>query len=433
MISEAHLRELLAQRSERKNLDYKESLNWNTAASDGKCELVKDILALLNTQDGGHIVFGVRNDTFEFVGLSEDDFASFDPTKLNDFLQRYTDPAASCDVQKLSVDGLRSVVITVPEFRDVPIICKRDANSSSDSSKLILKAGGLYIRTDKATSVLVPSAETMRDLMNRALLRRGDQLLGTIEALFRGKPVTNEQTIAKYAEEIESAHTYFDEALPQWGGYWELRAMPEMYSRERIPDISTVWRFVRESEVSLRGWNFPHTDRDTEANFAEGRQSHTVSNRHTEAYRAYGSGLFVWRGGYWEDDPSIKARVEAEYGSAKVLGFVNVIYEITEMFVFLKRYYERFAQDAAIHASIEMTGIKDRQLVTWDVFPPLGTYASQEPRLLIESDYAVPELRASAEELAIKVISRIFEIFNWNAPDPNMIRGWQQRLLSRTL
>ena len=89
MISEAHLQKLLAQRSQRKNLDYKESLNWNTAASDGKCELVKDILALLNTQDGGHIVFGVRNDTFEFVGLSEDDFASFDPTKLNDFLQRY--------------------------------------------------------------------------------------------------------------------------------------------------------------------------------------------------------------------------------------------------------------------------------------------------------------------------------------------------------
>ena len=43
------------------------------------------------------------------------------------------------------------------------------------------------------------------------------------------------------------------------------------------------------------------------------------------------------------------------------------------------------------------------------------------------------ELRATAEEIAIGVVQRIFEVFNWNGSDPNMIRGWQQRLLSRTL
>jgi hypothetical protein len=432
MISESQFKELLSQKTETKNLDCKEFFNWDTAASDEKCALVKDILAFVNTQDGGNIVFGVRDSTLEFVGLGQEDFASFDTTKVNDFLQKYTDPPASCEVQKLSVDGLSFVVISVPEFKDIPIICKKAANSSKDSSKVILKGGGLYIRTEKATSVLVPTSEEMRDLMNRAVLKRGDQLLSTIEALLKGKSPPKSQDLPRYANEIENAQQYFRESLPvdfEKHGYWQLTATPDKYVGERISTITTVLKYLSESEVMLRGWNFPHTDRETKSNFEEGRQSYTVFHRYLEAYRAYQSGLFIWRGGYREEAPEFVA----EHG--KALSFVNVVYEITEMFVFLKRYYERFAENASVHVSIELSDIKDRSLVAtqWDMLPFFENYTSKVPRLLIEKDIAVSELRASAEELAITVIQKILEVFNWNNPDPSMIRGWQQGLLSRTL
>src|SRR5689334_22304113 len=186
MISEAEFRALAALKTETKNVDYKESLNWDTATNDAKCELVKDILAFFNTQDGGSIILGVEDATLKPIGLSETDFASFDTTKINDFVSRYADPPASCEVQKLTVDNLRHVVISIPEFKDIPIICKKAANSSTNQSKLILKLGGLYVRTDKATSEIMPNAQEMRDLMNRALLKRGDQLLGTIQGLLKG-------------------------------------------------------------------------------------------------------------------------------------------------------------------------------------------------------------------------------------------------------
>jgi Putative DNA-binding domain len=434
MIPETQLRELLAQKGESRNLDCKERFDWNTATNDAKCELVKDILAFLNTQDGGVILFGVRDSTLELVGLTEDEFASFDTTKVNDFLQKYTDPPSSCEVQKPTIDGRRLVVIGVPEFKDVPVVCKRDANSSRDQSRLILKAGGLYVRTDKATSVLVPSAEEMRNLINRALLKRGDQLLGTIEALLRGKPSIKEPESVLYTKEIESARQYFRDSLPvdfETGGYWDLIAYPQAYNAERITAISNVWKSVAEAEVRLRGWYFPHPDRDTQSNFANGRQSYTVASAlgrpYIEAYRAYQSGLFIWRGRYREDDSEFKN----QYG--KALSFVNVIYEVTEFFVFLKRYYERVAPDAAVHVLIEMHDIDNRRLVSTDFTVELfGNYISRVPMLLIERDYEVAELRASAEEAAIAVVQKIFELFNWNDPDPNMIRGWQQRLLSRT-
>jgi predicted HTH transcriptional regulator len=81
MISETQLRELLAQRAESKNIDYKVRLNWDTSPKDEKRQLVKDILAMMNTQDGGYIVLGVEDSALEPVGLREEDFASFDTTK----------------------------------------------------------------------------------------------------------------------------------------------------------------------------------------------------------------------------------------------------------------------------------------------------------------------------------------------------------------
>src|SRR5271165_7233608 len=152
MITEDTLKTLLARRTELKNLDYKQLMNWASASNDDKCELVKDILAMMNTQDGGQIIIGVEDKTCDPIGLTEGDFTSFDPTRVNDFVHKFTDPLASCQVQKLTLDGKKFLIIDVPEFTDVPIICKADANSSDN--KLILKRGGVYTRTDKPSSEL---------------------------------------------------------------------------------------------------------------------------------------------------------------------------------------------------------------------------------------------------------------------------------------
>jgi hypothetical protein len=49
MISNAQLKELLAQKTETRNLDFKESFNWLKFGNDEKCQLVKDLPAFLNT------------------------------------------------------------------------------------------------------------------------------------------------------------------------------------------------------------------------------------------------------------------------------------------------------------------------------------------------------------------------------------------------
>jgi len=187
-MTDVELVELLSTRTETRNLDYKESLNWSTSAIDEKAGIIKDVLAMANTAGGGHIVLGVRDSDLIPVGVASDVFESFDQTKTNDFLHRYTDPRFSCQIYKLVADNLRHVVIRVEEFPEIPIICKADLNSSRDR-KLLLRRGCIYIRTDKATSEAVSSSEEMRELWGRALTKRETSLISTIQSLVNRGPL----------------------------------------------------------------------------------------------------------------------------------------------------------------------------------------------------------------------------------------------------
>lgn len=175
------LKALLLVGTETRNLDYKEQFNWASIDQDEKVKLVKDILAMANTHNGGNIVFGVRDSDYQPVGISNDDFESFDQTKTNDFLHRYTDPRFSCQVYKFQTEGRKHVLVEVREFAEIPIICKLNAHSSK-GGKSILKQGTLYIRTEKATSEAVSSSDEMRELLEMAMIKKETNLLATIQA-----------------------------------------------------------------------------------------------------------------------------------------------------------------------------------------------------------------------------------------------------------
>jgi hypothetical protein len=326
------------------------------------------------------------------------------------------------------IDGKKFIVISVPEFRDIPIICKADANASD--GRTILKRGGLYLRTEKASSELVSTSEDMRELMSRALLKRGDQLLQTIQILFKGIPPTQTADIrSAYIQDIEKALEFFTSVLPVdflKAGRWDLEAYPHTYNEDRLSGISELRRLLSEAEVALRGWNFPHTDSQNVTNFASGRQSVTIWPEfgHTEAYRVHRNGLFIWHAEYWENAPM--------YGrGGRILSFANVIFQVTEYFLFFQRLYERIAPDDNVHIKIRMTDTKNRRLVSLGEGLLVGPYTCIKPELIIELDLSTAELRASASAIARKIIKRIFEAFNWDNAKEEMIEQHQNKLISR--
>jgi predicted HTH transcriptional regulator len=197
VLTEEDVRKLLARKAENKNLDYKEAMNWNTAASAQKGAVVKDVLAMSNSHKGGCLLFGVRDSDFQTMGLSEDDFKSFDVTRFTDFLNRYADPPLECAIQKFVIDGKRIVAIDIPEFTDVPIICKADLNDAAN--RQVLKRGATYIRTERGASEVLSTVVTMREMLDRAVVKRGDQFINMVDRVIAGQ--TQHSARAEAAQE----------------------------------------------------------------------------------------------------------------------------------------------------------------------------------------------------------------------------------------
>lgn len=107
---------LLESRCEDEHLDYKVSLDWNSGDKSEKAELVKDILAFANTRDGGRIIIGVEDGTFEPVGLDEGVLKSLDVTKVNAFLKSYTDRRTTAAFQSSITKASGSWSSTYPNL-----------------------------------------------------------------------------------------------------------------------------------------------------------------------------------------------------------------------------------------------------------------------------------------------------------------------------
>ncbi len=328
------------------------------------------------------------------------------------------------------------MVIDVQEFNEVPILCKKDAHLTSASSKQILKQGQIYIRTEKGTSEVVSTSDDMREILGRAIIKKGDQRLRSIELLLKGKPFKDSNNFFKeyYQNEIQEGGEFlFSKLGDELGkyGYWEVYAYPYEYTENRIKEIPQAKELVLRSKVSLRGWSFPHTQNNAEhglaSNFGKGHQSFTKWDRYREGYRIYQSGLFMWKRVLWEDIEGYKNN------GRNVLSFISFIWSVTEFMIFFKRLYEQIASNENIIIRIVLNGCNDRELVSFDHSVDIreGNICREDVPIVTEKTVNVVELKAAYKELAANIIKRIFSIFNWDDISEETIDQWQMKLIER--
>ncbi len=431
-MQEQEIRDLIKLGSESANLDYKEGFIWNKENKDKKYELLRDLIAMANTRDGGRIIFGVRDNDYLYVGASDEIFETIDPNNVVQMLHQWSDPKVSCQISKLTVDGKRVIVFDVTEFDDTPIICI-DSIKTVDQSRLILRKGSVYIRTAAAATEEISSSHEMRELLGRAIRKKSNELLGSIEKLITGKPTRpTSQSVDLYSIEIDLAEKFLQEVLGKGflqSARWEFISYPVEYNRTRISELPMIEKLIRSSEVYLRGWNFPHLDRENESNFDSGLQSFTDSDRIREGFRLYQSSLFLFERAFWEDAEGGKAK-----SGKRTLSFISAIYVITELTLFLKRAHENLEFDSDIRVIVKLFGCKDRELASYDGMVHLEPwYVCRVDSITIDEIIKVVELKASFDGVARRWIKHIFHIFNWNNVSDDTIENWQKKLIERRL
>jgi schlafen family protein len=248
--------EVIRRGFESKDIDYKGPMAWDERGNKrGCCELVKDILALGNI-GGGYLVIGVaeRDDGFDWVGLTRAELATFDTTRVNQFLQNYADPPVNCKIVKVPVEENTYVVIEVPGFLDTPHICQKDYPG-------VLSTPALYVRTDNNESAQLKSSSDFRNLVEQAIRRRQDTLLQSFRAILKGtpSPETEAEVFDRFQRQLDNASQRFREIDPYrekgYTGYREMWCHPLQFETSRL-NLEQMRSCAERASVNFRGWPF---------------------------------------------------------------------------------------------------------------------------------------------------------------------------------
>lgn len=178
-MTEDELRELLEAGEETPRREYKQSQPFTDPGF--QATLIRSILAMSNVRDGGYIIIGVeeRGNQYVLTGMRPEDFSTYDRDIMKDKVGEYADPYVDFSIDTGIYQGKTFVVITVREFGEIPVICKKDGRD--------LVRGTIYTRTRtrRPESARVSTHADMREIIElavdkgmRKLQQRGYTLTG---------------------------------------------------------------------------------------------------------------------------------------------------------------------------------------------------------------------------------------------------------------
>ncbi len=226
-------------------------------------------------------------------------------------------------------------------------------------------------------------------------------------------------------------------------GYWRVSIRPTEFEPDRISIIACD-QIVRDSTVSLRGWDYPHYPTQefdyqglyTYDNYVESR---TDWQRYKEIWRMYQSAQFIQYLGLredWLDEDGWHADGEAGIEPKSVLGMVGTIYTITEVYEFLKRLVSNGLYEQGASVEISLKNTENRQIVIFErprgrLYEDYVTSAQEinVPKKLLTAD----ELVEDSNELAINAVQHLFERFGWKNQPVDVFVGDQVKLLEKRL
>jgi hypothetical protein len=425
-----YLRRILRRGYETKDFDYKGPLQWDGSDKKERCELVKDILAMANTL-GGHIVVGVSEvaNGWNFEGVSHEQSKTFDSTKINAFVQTYSDPPINTRVHKVQDAENNFVIIEVPPFPDTPHICQKDFPG-------VLADRTLYVRTDNNESAPVRSSADYRIIIGRSVRNKSDELLQSVRAVLKGSsPATASSPTDEFDGLIADARKEFSDRNPlpnkKYDFFIETSFFPSTSAARRF-QVQKLRQAAFDASVDFIGLPFLliRLDRPDILNvFENGLESFLYTDdmfggKICEFWRFYESGLFYKKELPWnalqQPDVAVYPNMAQYFGLA--------VDCLTRLYAPLLEPTEDITFRAVI------TGTKGRRMVSGPQSLPLyANYTSQIGSIRVEQTHPLAEWKADLEEFAAEMMYEVQTRFNW-IPQNNLgARNWINRTLSRTL
>lgn len=229
--------------------------------------------------------------------------------------------------------------------------------------------------------------------------------------------------------------------------YWKVEYFPTTYTDSAVSSLSECKLAISESAVLLRGWDYPHvpTQDDEKQGIYPKDSNHYESwidwSIHKEVWRFYKSGKFIQLRGLfeqWYDEyevflaPNPLAMLEPN----SVVDIIEVIFTLTEAYLFLYNLSEHMREIESFELRISMCNMENKKLVVLD---PSRTPLHWQPISHTENIVAASEVLKKADlidkeqmlKLARQAARTVFDNFEWQ-PNESLLEELQAKLQSRS-
>ncbi len=214
-------------------------------------------------------------------------------------------------------------------------------------------------------------------------------------------------------------------------GHWVVRVHPDTFDSNRLQKLADLEKAVRDSTVSLRGWDFPHYSlHDQPTRTSDYVEQSLDWEHHVELWRAYKSGQFVSIAALWDDwrDQSGLWPATQSWKPGATLGVEDAVFRFVEIYEFAARWSRALGIQGSLVIECTLRGLQDRILQ----LGPRRTGFSHArtckvPEWSQTGSYLSTALLAHPRELAIPPAISLFELFGWDV-SAEVIRGIQGEL-----
>jgi hypothetical protein len=252
---------LLNYREEDSLVDYKETFG---ATEKEWLEITKDLMAFANTS-GGYLIFGVRDATYELVGLSLDVVKTLTHTDLIlQKINRFFDPSLrKLRSKEFKYDTKNFVVLFIPESLGTTHVISQDGsfNLPSGEKKPILRKGTFYVRRSGGNQL--GGTRDLDNIFNRRMELFRESLLHKIARVVEAPPESEVFMLSPEHLNGDEKHVVIDntpEAIPVKGmsfstppktteqaiAGWSALATPDP---DMLPSAKTLWGWYEERKA----------------------------------------------------------------------------------------------------------------------------------------------------------------------------------------
>jgi schlafen family protein len=416
-------------------VDAKSAMIWDGA--DASASLAKDIASFANSRDGGVIVIGKaeRDDgAYEYAGVSADQATSFDTTTVAQWVNARFSPPIRLACYQAEIKGRTFVVIVVQEFDDIPILCIKSYQQSTNPKNHLLREGTIYIRNQNAESKPITTVDELRNLIGLATRKRGDELLSHFEAMLKGRsPISLPSTPDPFVEEVQQVQRDLKCDLSN-GGWW-MAFHPQHHSGVRWTSPETLERLISHHAVRIID-EFPG---HTKGTFSMGWG--IANDLYGETWALTKSGLFCFWKEFRENGETAEHTGYRGGSEARLpippgewIEYTWTIRTMVEFFLFLSRFVAVYEPGEKIAIRITVGPLAGRKLValSHDITIGFGTpEPCRAPLLDLEKSIDAEELRASWESICADALKQLVELFPNHRIEVETLLKWVERFKTR--